>query len=600
MLNDNQLTYLSALSQGLSSLETLSLNNNQLTHLYFNTLEIPDTLMKEDDNNPIERLLPTGTFQLPELKILTINGNQLTYLQGNVFQKLLNLQTLDLGYNDLRVLPYQIFHGIVRLESLSLNNNQLTVLPSIVFDGLLELSHLNLAKNSLNTLAPLLFKYCLVIRVIDLRENPLKWVNNEPFNPLEKTTVVLVDEYATCCFVTSANCSGDSAHSTQFLTCDRMLSNCFLRFAMWIIAIAAVTGNISVLYTRYTQKQQGHKVQLFLITNLAISDFMMGMYMLFLVSADLYFSEYFPNHSILWRYHPLCRAAGFLAVVSSEASVFIITCLSFDRFMGVVYPFGKCRFGIKKARIIICTLWCVALALGISLSAIAGNNQDLYDVSEVCIGLPLSRRIEYASDIPKENGVVTRGSAEVTKPSMYLSIAVFTGLNLLCFIVVSSCYMAIFISARQGANQAGRTNRQSEEIRMAMRMAAIVITDLCCWMPIICLSILVQSGVLVVKPQVYVWIATFILPINSSMNPFLYTLASAIVKRLQQKQTRTSDISMNRISIEASSLRKTLTELREQNEIKDAVITDQKIVIHEMNQELRPINDSLPTRRKSI
>ena len=59
-------------------------------------------------------------------------------------------------------------------------------------------------------------------------------------------------------------------------------------------------------------------------------------------------------------------------------------------------------------------------------------------------------------------------------------------------------------------------------------MFLLVLTDFCCWVPIGALSVLVQAGVVEVHPVAYAWIATFILPINSSINPFLYTVGDVI------------------------------------------------------------------------
>ena len=67
---------------------------------------------------------------------------------------------------------------------------------------------------------------------------------------------------------------------------------------------------------------------------------------------------------------------------------------------------------------------------------------------------------------------------------------------------------------------------------MAMKMSLIVLTDFGCWVPIGVLSVLVQTEALVVDPEAYAWIATFVLPINSSINPFLYTLASFLSNRI--------------------------------------------------------------------
>ena len=75
-----------------------------------------------------------------------------------------------------------------------------------------------------------------------------------------------------------------------------------------------------------------------------------------------------------------------------------------------------------------------------------------------------------------------------------------------------------------------------EQIRMTTKVAAIVLTDFACWFPIIILGILVQAGALTLPPSVFAWCVTFILPINSAINPYLYTIAAVISKHRKQAQ----------------------------------------------------------------
>ncbi|KAK3889848.1 hypothetical protein Pcinc_006174 [Petrolisthes cinctipes] len=73
-----------------------------------------------------------------------------------------------------------------------------------------------------------------------------------------------------------------------------------------------------------------------------------------------------------------------------------------------------------------------------------------------------------------------------------------------------------------------RTNSDSNwnEMKMlALRVFLVVATDALCWLPIIFLGILSISGV-DIPPSVFSWTAVFILPINSVINPILYTFTS--------------------------------------------------------------------------
>ena len=52
--------------------------------------------------------------------------------------------------------------------------------------------------------------------------------------------------------------------------------------------------------------------------------------------------------------------------------------------------------------------------------------------------------------------------------------------------------------------------------------------------PIITIGILVQAGVFTLPADVFAWCVTFVLPINSAINPYLYTIASVISERRKQ------------------------------------------------------------------
>ena len=65
------------------------------------------------------------------------------------------------------------------------------------------------------------------------------------------------------------------------------------------------------------------------------------------------------------------------------------------------------------------------------------------------------------------------------------------------------------------------------QIKLAIRMALIVGTDFICWMPIIIMGLLSATGAAKIPADMYAWTAVFILPLNSSLNPYLYTFSVA-------------------------------------------------------------------------
>ena len=538
-LGSNQLQNVSPGIRELVNLTRLELSDNILTEITVGAFK--GLIRLEDLHLSVNKLnsIAEGAFEdLVELKILWLDNNNLSEISVGVFRGLIQLKSLHLYGNKLNMIAEGAFEDLVELDSLWLNHNMLSTIKCGVFTGLIRLTYLDLSRNRLNRIANGVFGDLVKLEQLDLRENPLLWIEENALNDFKDTVILFVTEFATCCF-TTANCSSSSP--SPYLTCKRLLPYDLLRIAIWFVCSFAIVGNLFVLCTRFKNTRQGHKVQTQLITNLSISDFLMGIYLIILLSADLYYTEYFPSHSESWRHSMLCRVAGAISVLSSEASAFFITLITIDRFFGIKYTFSKFRLGSKSTRIIVTLLWMIALSISIAVFILSQEDSEIYAVSEVCVGLPISRAYIYSKEYDERywswdlllyrddtHKYVHTGSTV----GMFFSIALFTGLNLVCFFIVGYCYVAIFIYVKQTTKQSGRSRNLNEEIRMAIKMSLIVFTDFCCWVPIALLSILVQTGVVEVRPVAYAWIATFVLPINSSLNPFLYTLASCLSDKI--------------------------------------------------------------------
>ena len=79
----------------------------------------------------------------------------------------------------------------------------------------------------------------------------------------------------------------------QFSDCEDLMRNKFLRVAVWLLGLSALLGNAFVMAWRWRtrHKEPTKRVQTFLILNLALSDLLMGLYMIIIGSADMYYRE---------------------------------------------------------------------------------------------------------------------------------------------------------------------------------------------------------------------------------------------------------------------------------------------------------------------
>nr|KAG5703871.1 hypothetical protein BaRGS_031505 [Batillaria attramentaria] len=71
--------------------------------------------------------------------------------------------------------------------------------------------------------------------------------------------------------------------------------------------------------------------------------------------------------------------------------------------------------------------------------------------------------------------------------------------------------------------------RNTNDLTIARRLTTIVLSDFLCWFPIGLLGLLASTGT-PISGEVNVAMAIFVLPLNSALNPFLYTLNMLLEK----------------------------------------------------------------------
>ncbi|XP_033639099.1 G-protein coupled receptor GRL101-like [Asterias rubens] len=511
-------------------------------------------------------------------KRLTLSGANISSLKPGLFKDFLHLKALSLSGNDIHRVPPGAFVGLSNLTYLEISNNPIKELEGMAFMELQNLQTMLATNISLEHLQTGAFNGLRnLITLALLRSN-----SNDDTVLVDKGAVVdlvsldklYVDDYRLCCeFVSLPTFQASQCHTTELQPplnlCGSLMQNDLLRVSMWVLGLSALIGNAVVIITRSVDTDKSkpsirkisHSI---MVLNLAISDFMMGVYMLIIAGADLHFGDKYSQVAKEWRSSGLCKLAGVLSVMSSEASVFIVTLISVDCFHGIVYPFSSRRLRKKSTTVLILLVWLLSLGLSVGPTVSgSGLDSDIYGLSDVCIGLPLLTKPtsieikEGAIDGSFGNRTVSIQVATGKKPAWIFSIILFLGVNLACFMVVLFCYIMIFVKVKRAANKVRMAAHRDREIKMAVKMALIVGTDFACWMPVIIMGILSQSGAVVIGPDIYAWTVVFILPINSSLNPYLYTLFTSISER--RSRTRNSSTfsrtmkSMDTLSLSVST-----------------------------------------------
>ena len=293
------------------------------------------------------------------------------------------------------------------------------------------------------------------------------------------------------------------------------MKNKTLQICIWILGILAFFGNLAVIIWRIIDKEE-NRVQSFLLTNLAFADMFMGVYLLAIAIMDARWQGEYFKHDHEWRSGWGCRTIGILSMLSSEVSVLILTIITMERFIAIVFPFKFKRLTIRSA-VFTCTgVWIFGIVISVipitGIDYFYDQNGDFgfYSRSAVCLPLQLS---------------------EGTPAAWQYSASFFIGMNSISFTFILVAYIAIFLTVKRVAHSVRSTNLNRESA-MAKRLVFIVMTDFCCWMPIIIISILSLTENFNDPDKIaYVWIAVFVLPLNSSINPILYTFSTDRAKR---------------------------------------------------------------------
>ncbi|XP_072014299.1 G-protein coupled receptor GRL101-like [Amphiura filiformis] len=366
------------------------------------------------------------------------------------------------------------------------------------------------------------------LQFLDIRGTLIKRPTPEIFQALHQLDALYSDKYVFCCMVRDlASVTECLPEPDQFSSCEDLMRSQVLRIFMWILGISALLGNGFVIFWRIiphgqdkAKKSEANIVQSTLVLNLAMADGLMGVYMLIIASADMIYRGVYIVYAEDWQESIICKVAGFLSVLSSETSVFFMTIISIDRFLSITMPFSQINLTPKTAKWSSLIIWGLAFILSIMPVLVQGYfGNEYYGRSSVCLALPLT------NDRPA---------------GWEYSVALFLCVNLLAFSIILICYSAIYIVVKLSARNitTTRKNNLTQQIEFAMRMAFLVATDFICWMPIIIMGFLSLTKVATIPPIVYVWSAVFLLPINSSLNPYLFTILTREMSKQKLRKSK--------------------------------------------------------------
>jgi len=350
-----------------------------------------------------------------------------------------------------------------------------------------------------------------------------------------------------------------------------MIVKLVLRSLFWIMGFVALIGNIATNILTLTdvvfhgkRNNSLPKGNSFVkvanscfIFNLTISDFLMGVYLLGVVSQGVNYSGRYCFVDKEWRSSNRCWILGTVAVLSSEASAFIMASMSTFRLVSIYKPFLTRTMKLKWIVLVgvLCWLFSLLFAFLPWLPLKSG-----YFVSEVWFPnhffktdtiskddlVTIANQVSFSNsthqswfevkgkilnefkynEIKAEFGFYSQTS--VCMPRFYTSTSksaweystFLITLNFMLFIYMVVVYVVVYKKATGMEFSTAKSKDQNED--MQKRISRLLLTDFFCWIPVCIMAYLRIAGVYL-SPDAYIASAGFLLPINSAMNPLLYS-----------------------------------------------------------------------------
>ena len=286
-----------------------------------------------------------------------------------------------------------------------------------------------------------------------------------------------------------------------------------LRFLLWFLAVLTIGGNMFALLMRLF-KEDSNKVQNMLISSLCVSDMLMGVYLAGIINQEITTRGEYYLHDFNWRTGSLCKVFGVISVISSEVSIFTLVFIAYDRFLHIVHALEFRKIGYRTAAVLLFLIWSSCSAIAIIPATIdsyfndAKRREGFYGTNSICMPLQL----------PSEGTVAWE-----------YCLTVFGVLNFIGAIYLIVTYCRMFYSSYKSATISNNDARVAAHKTIAKRFAAVVFTDVCCWVPIAMLLLLsLVRAINDAGGVLYLWFSICVIPINSAINPILYTLSTPL------------------------------------------------------------------------
>ncbi|XP_048462953.1 leucine-rich repeat-containing G-protein coupled receptor 4 [Rhincodon typus] len=547
-LNYNNLKEFPEAIKSLQNLKELGFHSNNIAVIpdkAFSGNPLLRTIHLYD--NPISSVGISAFQNLSELQSLTLTGTRISKIPPDLCQQLKMLRFLDLSYNQIEELPS--FQGCSALEEISLKHNEIEEIKIETFQGLVSLHLLDLSKNQISTIHKNALISLTELANLDLSSNRLSYFPTAGLiglnqlklsgnaglkellipEDLPRLRTLMVPYAYQCCAFSSCEThqavkpegikyqeanippsekkTGQSVdveikneedkipstvHCTPspgaFKPCQQLLGSWMIRLTVWFIFLVALIFNIVVVLTTFASRAPLSSAKLF-VGLIAAANLLMGVYTGTLTILDSVSWGKFARFGAWWETGSGCKVAGFLAMFSSEASIFFLTLASFERTLTT-------RDLIKKGKSHRLIHFQIAAAFAVLVAAVIAClpwfHIGEFSASPLCLPFPTGE-----------------------SPSLGYTVTLVL-LNSIAFLLMAVVYTKLYCNLEK---EDLAENSQSSMIK---HVAWLIFTNCIFFCPVAFFSFAPLISAISISPEIMKSVTLIFFPLPACLNPVLY------------------------------------------------------------------------------
>ena len=468
---------------------------------------LPKSLLSLDlSRNDIRNVTPL--IGLSNLLYFYINDNQVTSIDREAFKYSTSILLLNLVRNPVVLIASYSFLPLHKLSSLDLNHLHLQELSHFTFAGLDKCLSLNLSNNRLRELQWGMFEGLTNLRVLDIRRNNLVVITSVITKALPRIKVVHLDNIQFCClFEKATTCYGATVYGDE--SCDYLIPNTMARYVGWITATLSLILNLGSFVC--WRKRGDISVIAVAVCGLNSSDLLMGVSLFLVLFMDFQSRGAFvAQYSATWRETCQCLLASYLSVISYQLSMTFLAIIYFFRLYAIRFPF-KVKRNKPYRKIAIITVLSFSLSLGLGTwllySYQSGSTVHIKAVNSMCNIAP----------VIKNTNAFNPG---------YITI-LFTNMSL--YSVITTCAWLIVhdTNSQLRSMSTGLLPTSPKRILDSRQLIIkIILTWTCTTVSFLGLMVTSAGIFESILGDINQWLAFLALPLNSIVNPALYTFCT--------------------------------------------------------------------------